>query len=197
DRDACFAPDAREPADREISAADIAFALMRIGDPAVISPVVATFSKIVGFEEFAAGLAEKPKSDPSFANLRIDRQYAAAGGIEGVVVRGPHELEIVLREPYQQLLYWFAMPFTAPVPWEAVAYYDGNGGRPFFKEHAVASGPFRLARYEKHSRIVLERNRNWYGALHPEWRAPGATYPSSGEPGDSEKGLLQPDYVGL
>jgi ABC-type transport system substrate-binding protein len=196
DRDACFAPDAREPADREISAADVAFALMRIGDPAVISPVVATFSKIVGFEEFAARLAEKRKSDPSFANLRIDRQYAAAGGIEGVVVRGPHELEIVLREPYQQLLYWFAMPFTAPVPWEAVAYYDGNGGRPFFKEHAVASGPFRLARYEKHSRIVLERNRNWYGALHPEWRAPGATYPSSGEPGDSEKGLLQPDYVG-
>ena len=25
-----------------------------------------------------------------------------------------------------QLLYWFAMPFTTPVPWEAVAYYDGK-----------------------------------------------------------------------
>src|SRR5204862_4550128 len=37
---------------------------------------------------------------------------------------------------------------------------------------------------------------NWYGALHPEWRAPGAIYPSDGEPGDAEQGLLQPEYVG-
>jgi ABC-type transport system substrate-binding protein len=102
----------------------------------------------------------------------------------------------VLREPYPQLLYWFAMPFTAPVPWEAIAWYDGQGGRPFFKEHPVASGPFRVARYEAQSRIVLERNPNWYGAQHPEWRAPGATYPSSGEPGDAEKGRLDPEYVG-
>ena len=49
---------------------------MRIGDPAVISPVVATFSKIVGFEEFSKRLAEKRRSDPDFAELRIDRQYA-------------------------------------------------------------------------------------------------------------------------
>ena len=114
----------------------------------------------------------------------------SAGGVEGLVVHGRYELEVVLREAYPQLLYWFAMPFTAPVPWEAIDYYDGEGGRPFFKEHPVASGPFQVARYEQHSRIVLERNPNWYGALHPEWRAPGAIYPSSGEPGDAERGLL-------
>jgi oligopeptide transport system substrate-binding protein len=118
------------------------------------------------------------------------------GGGDGIAVHGPYDLEIVLREPYPQLLYWFAMPFTAPVPWEAIDHYDGKDGRPFFKEHPVASGPFQIARYEKHSRIVLERNPNWYGALHPEWRAPGAIYPSDGEPGDSERGLLRPEYVG-
>jgi ABC-type transport system substrate-binding protein len=196
ERDPCFAPDASEPTDREIVASDFAFALMRIADPTVISPVVATFSKVVGFAEFAKRLAALRDADASFAAQRIDRQYAAAGGIEGLVVHGPHELEVVLREPYPQLLYWFAMPFTAPVPWEAIAYYDGDDGRPFFKEHPVASGPFRLARYEKHSRIVLERNPNWYGALHPEWRAPGAIYPSEGAPGDAEKGLLASGYVG-
>jgi oligopeptide transport system substrate-binding protein len=162
----------------------------------VISPVVATFSKIVGFEEFAKRLAARRDGDPEFGKQRIDRQYAAAGGIDGVIVHGPGDLEIVLREPYPQLLYWFAMPFTAPVPWEAIDHYDGQSGRPFFKEHPTASGPFRLARYEQHNRIVLERNPNWYGALHPEWRAPGATYPASGEPGDEEKGLLRPEYVG-
>ena len=34
---------------------------------------------------------------------------------------------------YPQLLYWFAMPFTAPVPWEAVAHYDGAGRPPVLR----------------------------------------------------------------
>ncbi len=195
-KDPCFAPGAPEPADREIVAADVAFELMRIGDPSVISPVVATFSKIDGFEEFVKRLVELRAADPEFAKQRADQQYAAAGGVAGLVVRGRYELDVILRHPYPQLLYWFAMPFTSPVPWEAVAYYDGEGGRPFFNEHPVASGPFQVTRFQKHSRVTLERNPNWYGALHPEWRAPGATYPSEGEPGDAEKGLLHPGYVG-
>jgi oligopeptide transport system substrate-binding protein len=73
-RDACFAPDAVEPADREILASDFAFALMRIADPVVISPVVATFSKIVGFEEFTKRLVALRASDPRFAQQHIDRQ---------------------------------------------------------------------------------------------------------------------------
>ena len=194
--DRCFDPGAAHPSDREILVADVAFQLMRIADPATISPVVATFAKIEGFEEFSKRLVAMRESDPAFAERRIDRQYAAAGGIDGLEVLGPHELEVVLHEPYPQLLYWFAMHFTAPVPWEAVAYYDGEAGRPFFKEHPIATGPFQLKSYEKHSRVTLERNPNWYGALHPEWRAPGTIYPSEGEPGDAERGLLDPAYTG-
>jgi oligopeptide transport system substrate-binding protein len=194
--DPCFALGAPGSADREIVAADVAFELMRIGDPTVISPVVATFEKIEGFDEFTKRLVDLRKADPGFAKQRIDRQYEAAGGVSGLVVRGRYELDVILRRPYPQLLYWFAMPFTSPVPWEAVAYYNGEGGRPFFTDHPVASGPFRITRYEKYSRITLERNPNWYGALHPEWRAPGAVYPSAGEKGDAEAGLLRPEYVG-
>ncbi len=194
--DPCFARDGAGTTDREILASDVAFQLMRIADPETISPVVATFSKIDGFAEFADRLVALRSSDPEFGKRRIDRQYADAEGVEGIVVHGPYELEVVLHEPYPQLLYWFAMPFTAPVPWEAVDYYDGEEGRPFFKEHPIATGPFRLTRYEKHNRIVLERNPNWYGTLHPDWRAPGTVYPSQGEPGDAEAGLLRPEYVG-
>jgi oligopeptide transport system substrate-binding protein len=194
--DPAFALGGEGRSTREIVAADVAFELMRIADPDVVSPVVATFQKIDGFAEFSARLRALREDDPDFAELRIDRQYEAAGGISGVVVEGPQDLEIVLREPYPQLLYWFAMPFTAPVPWEAVAFYDGQEGRPFFKEHPISTGPFQLARYDKQSRVVLERNDNWYGALHPEWRAPGTVYPSEGEPGDAERGLLDPEYVG-
>ncbi len=195
-QDACFAPGAAGLADREILASDVAFALMRIADPSVVSPVVATFAKIDGFAEFAKRLVALRESDPGFVDRRIDRQYADAGGVDGLVVRGRHELDVVLHEPYPQLLYWFAMPFTAPVPWEAIAYYDGEDGRRFFKEHPIATGPFQVARYEQHSRVVLERNPNWYGARHPEWRAPGTIYPSDGEPSDAGAGLLRPEYRG-
>jgi len=181
---------------REVVAADVAFALQRIADPAVTSPVVATFEKLEGLQEFSRRLTELREGDPGFAERRIDEQYAAAGGISGVRVLGDHELELVLAEPYPQILYWFAMPFTAPVPWEAVALYDGKDGRDFFKDHPVGAGPFRIASYDRRSRIALERNPNWYGAQHPEWKAPGTVYPSEGEPGDAEAGHLDPAYVG-
>ena len=88
------------------------------------------------------------------------------------------------------------MAFTAPVPWEAVAYYDGEEARPSFADHPVGTGPYHLVHYEKQSRIVLEKNPNWYGVTHPEWNAPGATYPTSGEAGDELAGRLDPQYIG-
>jgi ABC-type transport system substrate-binding protein len=181
---------------RVVKAADVAFQLMRIADPAVNSPVIATFAKLVGFREFSERLKTLRDEDPAFGDLRIDEQYARAGGIEGVRVGGDFELTLVLSEPYPQILYWFAMPFTTPVPWEAVVHYDGRDGRPFFKDHAVGSGPFRVTRFDKRSRIDLSRNENWYGVRHPEWRAPGAVYPSEGEPQDAELGRLDAAWVG-
>ncbi len=180
---------------RTLRAADVEFALQRIADPAVNSPVIETFRKIDGLLEFRERLVALREDDPAFAALRIDHQYRQSGAIRGVRVVSDTEIEIVLAERYPQILYWFAMPFTSPVPWEAVAYYDGavHDGveRPPFSEVAVGTGPFRLARYDKRSRITLERNPRWYGALHPEWRAPGAVYPSEGEPGDRERGFLR------
>jgi ABC-type transport system substrate-binding protein len=116
--------------------------------------------------------------------------------VEGLRLLGPLEFEIVLDEAYPQILYWFAMPFTAPVAWEAVAFYDGSGERPFFAEHAVGTGPWRVVRYDKWSRITLERNPNWYGLRHPEWRAPGAVYPSEAAPGDAAAGMFDPSRAG-
>jgi oligopeptide transport system substrate-binding protein len=194
--DPCFELGLPGATTREVLARDFAFALARIADPAVTSPVSATFEKIEGFREFSSRLATLRETEPGFAERRIDAQYADAGGIEGVRVQGPHEFEIVLAERFPQLLYWFAMPFTAPIPWEAVSLYDGREGRDFFKDHPVGAGPFRILHYAPRSRIALERNPLWYGALHPEWKAPGAVYPSQGEAGDAEARRLDPAMVG-
>lgn len=181
---------------REVVADDVAFELARLADPAVNSPVVEPLSNIEGFDGFGEALAARRESDAGFAALPVHEQYAALGGVPGVRVLGDLFLEVVVSSDYPQIRYWFAMPFTAPVPWEAVAYYDGEEGRPRFADHPVGTGPYLLAEYDKQSRMVLEANPNWYGAQHPEWRAPGAVYPSEGAPGDAEAGLLDPDVVG-
>jgi ABC-type transport system substrate-binding protein len=194
--DPCFALAGEGLRTREVVAEDVAFELMRIADPAVNSPVIEPFSYLVGFREFSQRLQALREAEPAFASLPVREQYARAGGIVGVRVPSRHELEIVLSQPYPQILFWFAMPFTAPVPWEAIEHYDGEGGRDHFADHPVGTGPYVLAHYNKQARMVLEASPNWYGSRHPEWKAPGATYPSEGEPGDREKGLLDPGVVG-
>jgi len=194
--DPSFALGAPGRVTREVEAFDLAFQLMRLADPSVGSPIVAALSKIRGFQAFGERLTALREGDAAFAALPVHEQYAAAGGVEGIRVASRHRLEVVLDEPNLQLLYWFALPFTAPVPWEAVAWYDGEEGRPHFKDHPVGTGPFRMTAFERQRGVTLERNPNWYGIRHPEWRAPGAVYPSEGEPGDAAAGRLDPAYVG-
>ena len=194
--DPCFELDGAGRRTREVVMADVAFELMRMADPATNSPIVEPMSNIRGFRAFSQRLTELREKDPELATRRLREQYAAAGPIAGLRVSGRYELELEVSSEYPQILYWFAMPFTAPVPWEAVAWYDGEDGRPFFSDHPVGNGPYRLSEYEKHSRIVLTANPNWYGVRNPEWRAPGAVYPGEGEEGDGLAGRLDPEQVG-
>jgi ABC-type transport system substrate-binding protein len=194
--DPCFELGGKGRRTRQITSKDFAFELKRIADPAVNSPVIESFGAIDGFVEFSKRLTERRKSDKAFAALPTHEQYERVGELSGVKSNDDLLLEIVLTKPYPQILYWFAMPFASPLPWEAVEYYDGEEGRDSLADHPVASGPYLLSKYDKQLQIVLEKNPNWYGVRHPEWKAPGATYPSEGAPGDAEAGLLSPEYVG-
>ncbi|MGB0617851.1 MAG: ABC transporter substrate-binding protein [Myxococcota bacterium] len=192
--DDCFelgTPGART---REVVMGDVAFQLMRLADPKVGSPVLEPFSNIDGFQEFGAALAERRESDEAFAARPVHEQYAEIGGIRGIATPTPYTLEITLHRPYPQIKYWFAMEFSTPVPWEAVAYYDGQDGRPRFDDHPVGAGPFYLAEYDKHARYVLEKNPNWYGVRNPEWRAPAAVFPSPADEDDVASGRAE--YAG-
>src|SRR5262245_31733102 len=124
--DPCFSLSQKGRSTREVTAADVAFQLARLADPAVNSPAAPTFGDVLGFTAFAERLVKMRKADPAFAALPAHEQYRLAGGIEGIVVHGDLGLELVLSSPNPQILYWFAMPFTTPMAWEAVAYYDGK-----------------------------------------------------------------------
>ena len=196
--DPCFALSQKGRDTRELVAADMAFALARLADPAVNSPAAPTFNDVLGFAAFAKRLGDMRKADAGFAALPAHEQYKRAGGIEGVVVHGDLDLEIVLAEPNPQILYWFAMPFTTPMPWEAVAYYNGKDGRPNLSERAVGTGPFRLTIYEKQHRFVLTRNDAWYGLSKANADAPGAVFPAKAdmEADDIKDGVVDPAYAG-
>ena len=181
---------------REMTAQDVAFQISRLADPNVNSPVISIFSKIHGFEEFSSELMKAREEDASLSDLPIHEQYRSIGQIAGLNVPSSHVLEVTLKEPYPQILYWFAMPFTAAVPWEAVVYYDGQEDREHLRDHPVGGGPYKMASYDKQFRIVLEKNSDWYGLDPAHKGAPGTVYPSEGEEGDIARGALSPDYVG-
>lgn len=196
-RDPCFSLIDPDTDTRRVTAADFAFQIARLADPDVNSPVFENFATLTGFRAFRTLLTERRERDAAFAALRIDRQYEAAGGVPGVIVVNELEFDIVLDEADPQILYWFAMPFTTPVPWESVVYYDGEEGRDRFADHPVGTGPYVLSVYDKQFRYVLERNPMWYGAMYPQWRAPGAVFPQDISAEDIAARRIDPSYAGL
>ena len=85
--DPCFALSGQGQRARKAVAADVAFQLMRLADPAVNSPAASTFADVLGLSEFTKRLAEMRKADPQFAALPAHVQYERAGGVAGIVVR--------------------------------------------------------------------------------------------------------------
>ncbi len=195
-RDASFSLNDNDTDSRKVTAHDFAFQFARLADPAVNSPVFENFASITGFRAFRDLISERRQADEAFAALRIDQQYEALGGVPGIIVLNELELEIVLDQQDLQMLYWFAIPFTTPVPWEAVVYWDGEEGRERFADHPVGTGPYTLSVYDKQFRYVLERNPMWYGAMYPEWQAPGAVFPTDITQEDVEARRVNPEYAG-
>ena len=178
--------DFSETGTRELTAADYIYQIKRLAHPRVHSPILGLMSEyIVGLREFAdvmakddkrAQAANKHGAPPPFLDLtRHD--------ISGVKLIDSHTYQIRVRGKYPQFAYWLAMPFFAPVPEEADRFYS----QPGMAEHnltldwfPVGTGPFYLTENDPNSRMVLQRNPHFRGEL----------YPSEGEDGDREAGLL-------
>jgi peptide/nickel transport system substrate-binding protein len=194
--DPCFSLSQGDGRTRKVTAGDLAFQLTRLADPSVNSPLASSFTPVVGFGQFGERLAALRRAEPSFSALPAHEQYRRAGGIAGVLARNDFELEITLSEAKPQILYFFAMPFTTPVPWEAVAYYNGQQGREHFADHPVGTGPYRLVLYEKQHRMLLERNDAWYGSTASLQDAPGAMFPREIDRQDIISTQIDGDYAG-
>jgi ABC-type transport system substrate-binding protein len=161
---------------RELLADDYIYQIKRLAHPRLHSPIFGLMSEyIVGLGEYAQRL----------------RNVDAKGGwldlrqipLEGVEKTGTHSFTVKLKGSYPQFVYWLAMPFFAPMPWEAERFFaqPGMAERNFTLDWwPVGTGPYMLTENNPNARMVLERNPNFRGEA----------YPAEGERGDAEAGLL-------
>jgi ABC-type transport system substrate-binding protein len=137
-----FAPDpAFKGKPRELVAADYAYSLKRLLDPALRSPWTwVVEGKLIGGDELQAAAKKSGKLD-----------YDAP--LAGLEIVDRYTLRIRLKEPDYTFLYVLAMPASAAVAREVIDAYGNDAGA-----HPVGTGPYLLKEYKRSSRIVLEAN---------------------------------------
>ncbi len=172
---------------RELVAADFVYALKRQATPRIPAPVFGIFSEyVVGLKEYGKLIrAEDKKLRAGLDPAALDKPFLdfRKYPLEGVNALDSHTLRIRIYGKYPQWKYWLAMPFTAPVPWEADKFYAQPGMAKnglTLNVWPTGTGPYMLTDYVQDRRHVLERNPNYRGE----------PYPCEGMPGDKEAGLL-------
>jgi oligopeptide transport system substrate-binding protein len=161
---------------RELIAEDYVYAIKRLAHPRLHSPIFGLMEEyIVGLGEFASRL--KAEKEKPWIDLR-------SHALEGVAIIDRHRYRIRVKGKYPQFLYWLAMPFFAPMPWEADRFHSQPGMAEknlTLDWYPIGTGPYMLTENNPNARMVLERNPNFRRE----------TYPCEGEAGDMEEGLLK------
>lgn len=162
---------------RELIAEDYVYSIKRLASPAVHSPILGLMSEyIVGLDDYAKLLGKLAKANKGWLDLR---QYPLAGA----EVLDRYRYRVRVKGKYPQFLYWQAMFFFAPMPWEAEKFHSQPGMQEknlVLDWYPIGTGPYMLTENNPNARMVMERNPNYHGD----------TYPCEGEPGDRETGLL-------
>lgn len=193
-----LAPGDEHTATRELVAEDYVYQIKRLAHPSLQCPIAPVLSNYVeGFSEFQTKLsgeldrirAERRKAAGVFYNQEADERSnpiyldLRKFDLPGVQVVDKLTYRITLTRSYPQFVYWMAMPFFCPMPWEAERFYTQAAATEqniTLDRFPVGSGAFVLAENQPHYRIVLRRNTNYHSDR----------YPSEGMAEDEEKGLL-------
>jgi ABC-type transport system substrate-binding protein len=161
---------------KELTAADYVYGIKRLAHPRLHSPIFGLMDDyLVGLGDLAKRLqAEK---DKAWIDLREHR-------LEGVEIIDRYSYRIRVKGKYPQFLYWLAMPFFAPMPWEADKFHSQPGMAEknlTLDWYPIGTGPYMLTENNPNARMVLERNPNFRDER----------YPCEGEAEDAEAGLLK------
>ncbi|MGU9977776.1 MAG: ABC transporter substrate-binding protein [Candidatus Oxydemutatoraceae bacterium WSBS_2016_MAG_OTU14] len=164
---------------RELTAADYAYQIKRLADSSLHSPIAGMLAEhIVGFRECIEEIQRlRDNLAPGeWLDLRTVQ-------MQGVEVLGRHRYRITVDASYPQFVYWLAMPFFAPIPWEADYFYSQTllqDRNITLNWYPIGSGAYMLTENNPNLRMVLKRNPYFHHEV----------YPSEGMPGDQAQGLL-------
>jgi ABC-type transport system substrate-binding protein len=173
--------DLPETGTRELTAEDYVYQIKRLATPWLHSPIAGLMGEhILGFADLGERIEAQAPAPIDGERPFFDLRQVA---FEGAEVLDRYRYRIRLEGRYPQFVYWLAMPFFAPMPWEAEALY----GQPGMEQnnltldwYPVGTGPFMLSENNPNLRMVLARNPNFHGER----------YPSEGMPDDAAAGLL-------
>lgn len=167
---------------RELTAEDFVYQIKRLAVPWLHSPIAGVMQEHI--EDFGS-LAERieagaPEPLPGGERAFFDLREIPFAGAEAM---DRYSYRIRIRGKYPQFAYWLAMPFFAPMPWEADRFYAQPGMKQrnlTLDWYPVGTGAFWLRENNPNLRMVLERNPNFHGER----------YPAEGMPVDEAAGLL-------
>ncbi len=166
---------------RELTAADYVYQIKRLAVPANHSPIAGLMAEhIQGFAGFAKKARAQQEGDRAAGRLWTDLRKLDMTGVKAL---DRYTYRIRLKGVYPQFIYWLAMNFFAPMPWEAERFYaqPGMAERNItLNWYPVGTGPFMLTENNPNLRMVLSRNPNFHGEA----------YPSEGSDADRRAGLL-------
>lgn len=157
-----FQPDAAFKNKRELTADDYVYQIKRLASPKVNSPIFGVMSKyIVGFENFSKTLLAAYQHNNS-----VDLNHYT---MAGATVINKYEYQIKIYGLYPQFIYWLAMPFFSPMPYEADTFYANaqNQNHLTLDWHPVGTGPYMLTENNPNRQMVLEKNPHYRLELHP------------------------------
>ncbi len=190
--------DFKQTGSRALTVGDYIYQIKRMANPLLhcpIYPVMASY--IEGFAEYAGGLDQQLKTiraerkakagaaynqefDEKENPILLDLDAYPLSGIEEV---DRYTFRITLKTKYPQFVFWMAMPFFAPMPWEAEVFYSQGpvlDRQISLNWYPIGTGPYKLTVNNPNKEMVLVRNNNFRQEL----------YPSRGFSGAKEAGLL-------
>jgi len=175
--------DFKQHSTRELIAADYVYQIKRFAHPKLNSPIYGLMEKYIeGLDEYSIKLENiyknqlKDPTNSKYLNLHL---Y----DFVGAQVLDRYTYRLTINGVYPQFMYWLAMPFFAPVPFEVDEFYSQPGMKAqniSFDWYPVGTGAYMLTVNNPNLQMILERNPNFRGV----------PYPSEGTTVDQQTGLL-------
>ncbi len=161
---------------RELTADDYVYQIKRLAHPKLHSPILGLMGEYIdGLTDYSETLKTTYQE-----KTWLDLRDLPLSGVQRI---DRYTYQIKIKGSYPQFVYWLAMPFFSPIPWEADLFYSQPGlvaKNITLDWYPVGTGPYMLTVNNPNLQMVMERNPNFHGE----------TYPTEGEASDAADGLL-------